>query len=49
MGKELIKQVKNRLEDEREYDFNSEFWTNDIMAMFQEVVEATQEVIENTI
>ncbi|WP_435263880.1 hypothetical protein [Tenacibaculum sp. nBUS_03] len=49
MGKELIKQVKNKLEDEREYDFKSEFWTSDIMAMFQEVVEATQEVIENTI
>ena len=49
MGKELIKQVKNKLEDEREYNFKSEFWTNDVMAMFQEVVEATQEVIENTI
>ena len=49
MSKGLINQVKSELEDKHGYDFDCEFWTDDIKALFQVVVETTQTVLENTI
>lgn len=45
MSKELIEQVKEKLAEEHGYDFESEFWTDQNIAMLQEVVEVTEEVI----
>lgn len=45
----LLKQVKQRLEEDREYDFMSEFWTDDMLTMFAEVVEVTSEIKDNSI
>ena len=49
MSKDLINEVKSVLEKEHEYDFDCEFWTDDIKALFQVVVETTQTVLDNTI
>ena len=47
--RELKKQVKSQLEEKFDYDFLSEFWTNDNLTMLDEVIETTQEVIANNI
>ena len=49
MAKDLVKEVRSVLEDERGYDLDSEFWTDDITSLFHEIVEVTKTVIENTI
>ncbi|CAM1370399.1 hypothetical protein TPENAI_60867 [Tenacibaculum litopenaei] len=47
MNNELIEQVKEKLAEEHGYDFESEFWTDENIAMLQEVVEATEEAIKD--
>jgi hypothetical protein len=42
---ETLKLVKEKLQEQHGYDFDSEFWTDENLVMFQEIVEATGEVI----
>ena len=42
---ELLNKVKKELENNKQYDFSSEFWTDELLSVLFDVVYATEKVV----